>query len=102
MANGQTLHKQKVHQATVALDTERVDVKQGTMIDFVVDIDEILNSDQFLWRITLSDVNPADGNSSGLVWNSESDFTANTVDHFSPWEQLAHVLLCTNEFMFVD
>ena len=102
LANGQTLHKQKVHQATVALDTERVDVKQGTMIDFVVDIDEILNSDQFLWRITLSDVNPADGNSSGLVWNSESDFTANTVDHFSPWEQLAHVLLCTNEFMFVD
>jgi hypothetical protein len=35
-------------------------------------------------------------------WNSESDFPRNTVNLLTPLEQLAQVLMCSNEFMFVD
>jgi len=36
------------------------------------------------------------------TWNSESDFTQNTTQHLMPLEQLAQVMLCSNEFLFVD
>ena len=77
-----------------------VAVKQGQHIDFVVDIDEVLNSDQFLWHITIAE--DAASGANATKWDSQRDFTQNTVDRLGPWEQLAHLLLCTNEFMFAD
>lgn len=86
----------KNHQQPSELNIVAIQVKQGETIDFVVDIDEQLNSDQFLWDITIHET---DGTSS---WNSKNDFPAKSVPQLNGWEQLAHALLCTNEFMFVD
>jgi hypothetical protein len=40
--------------------------------------------------------------SPSIKWNSEADFPRNTVNLLTPLEQLAQVLMCSNEFMFVD
>ena len=58
----------------------------------------ILNSDQYLWTCTISDATTESPRS----WNSEADFPRDTNDQLSPLEQLAQVLLCSNEFLFVD
>ena len=75
----------------------RLEVSQGQTIDFVVDINKELNSDQFAWRIEITDMRQPEER-----WDSKEDFTRSTVRRLSPLEQLAHVLLCTNEFLFVD
>jgi hypothetical protein len=69
----------------------------------------VLNSDQYFWRCQLavaSATNPeaAATNAESLPskWNSEADFPRNTVNLLTPLEQLAQVLMCSNEFMFVD
>ena len=86
----------KNHQQPTELNVESISVKQGETLDFIVDIDQVLNSDQFLWEITLEEI---DGSS---VWNSKKDFPHDTVSQLTGWQQLAQALLCTNEFMFVD
>ena len=35
-------------------------------------------------------------------WNSKDNFPHDTVHQLTGWEQLAQMLFCTNEFMFVD
>ena len=102
---GRQLHAVTAHQQTVSLDTVALPVSAGNVIDFVVDINNELNSDQFRWQISIRDA-AAEADDGSLnnhsQWNSETDFTRRDVPSLSPWEQLAHVLLCTNEFMFVD
>ena len=94
------LHTVKAHQQAIDLNTDTVPVNAGDAIDFVVDIDKVLNNDQFLWQISITDIDGSDTDHSH--WNAEADFARNTVQKLSAWEQLAHVLLCTNEFLFVD
>jgi hypothetical protein len=81
-------------------------VKQGATIDFVVDIGKVLNSDQYLWSATIEEqdnANPAESNETETnVWNSTADFPNNTVVRLDAWELLAQVVLCSNEFLFVD
>jgi hypothetical protein len=36
------------------------------------------------------------------MWNSERDFPKNTTQELTPLEQLAQVLICSNEFLFLD
>ncbi len=92
------LQQQKLHQQQVDLNSDHVEVTAGDTIDFVVDIGDGLNSDQFLWNITIQPT--TDG--STVVWNSEKDFVGPTPEPLSPWEQLAQILICSNEFLFVD
>jgi hypothetical protein len=99
-ARGQQLHAAKAHQQTINLDTASLDVEEGDVVDFVVDIDNVLNSDQFQWKIAIADVDQQVADRSH--WDSDTDFPGDATMQLSPWEQLAHVLLCTNEFMFVD
>jgi len=88
---------QRVHQKTVAMNAEALVVQKGETVDFVVDIGEGLNNDQFLWNITIRE---QDGDRT--VWNSETDFAGPAAKPLTPWEQLAQVMLCSNEFLFVD
>ena len=76
-----------------------LEVEKGETIDFVVDIDEVLNSDQYLWEATL--VEQSRGETS-RTWNSVADFPAKRIPLLTGWEQLAQALLCSNEFLFVD
>jgi hypothetical protein len=90
------LKQVKNHRQPTELNVESVSVKQGETLDFIVDIDKVLNSDQFLWEITLKEIGGE------TVWNSKDDFPGDTINPLTAWEQLAQALLCTNEFMFVD
>ena len=90
----------KIHQKIVDLDVKALPVVAGETIDFVVDIDTVLNSDQYLWGTTLTE--KAGSGNAATVWSSQKDFVRLEAPHLTAWEQLAQTLLCSNEFMFVD
>ncbi|WP_152050495.1 PSD1 and planctomycete cytochrome C domain-containing protein [Tautonia marina] len=90
--------KAEVHDDQAHLNVEALPVKAGDTIDFVVDLRETLNSNQFLWAPVLTDVNSQDA----LTWDAKVDFSGNGIERLGPWEQLAQVLLMANEFTFVD
>ena len=93
------LSSETVHRQSADLNSDSIRVMAGDTIDFAVDIGDILNSDQFLWDITIR--KSVDGTRE-TVWNAANDFIAPAQPPLQPWEQLAHVLLCSNEFLFVD
>ena len=91
------------------LDLNDLVVEKGDRIDFVVDIVSELNTDQFLWSPVISQVttteNPVPEDLSPKlkkIWDSKSDFRGPEEYKLSPWEQYVQVLMCTNEFLFVD
>ena len=98
-SSGGLLDTASIHHQNHDFISEPIRVAAGDTLDFVVDINEVLNSDQFLWNIQVSSES-ADGEAT--TWDSEADFTPNTTSQLSPLEQLAHVLLSSNEFLFVD
>ena len=80
-------------------ELQSVEVEAGETLDFLVDIGDQLNSDQYLWRVELLEEGAGE---SATVWNSELDFPLPPNPSLTPLEQLAQVLLCSNEFLFVD
>jgi hypothetical protein len=99
------LQSANVHQKTIDLNPDPVKVEQGDTIDLLVDIGDVLNSDQYDWRCTIAELpvaSDADVNKAAVRWSSEADFTRNATQILTPLEQLAQVLLCSNEMMFVD
>lgn len=94
----------KLHQGSADLNFDAVPFKAGDTLDFIVDIGDGLNSDQFLWspRITLGAMTGAGGDSSVRGWDASQDFAAQPRSQLNAWEQLAQVLMLANEFMFVD
>ncbi len=94
------LKSTKLHHSTIDLNLDLLQVKKGDTIDFVVDIDEVLNSDQYLCDIVIEERVGKEGQTT--IWNSKNDFPRNKVRMLDEWEQLAQVLFCTNEFLFVD
>ncbi|MFN7874221.1 MAG: hypothetical protein ACK5PB_02805, partial [Pirellula sp.] len=91
------------------LDVKDLVVEKGDCIDFVVDIGSELNTDQFLWSPVISKIitaeNPPPEDRSQddrKTWDARLDFRGPAEYKLSPWEQFVHVLLCTNEFLFVD
>jgi hypothetical protein len=98
-----TLAEAIVHQKDADLGVASLTVTKGETIDFVVDINKVLNSDQFLWQALISGVDrPAGMEQPSTTWDSALDFTSNAVEQLTPVEQLAQVLFCSNEFLFVD
>jgi hypothetical protein len=93
-SHGGILKAEKAHQQTRELSIESLAVEAGETIDFVVDIDQQLNSDQFLWSIQID--------AGDLHWDAQQDFTPNRQTQLSPLAQLAQILFCSNEFVFVD
>ena len=92
------LQSSKVHHQTTAMNADSLTVESGETIDFVVDIGDVLNSDQHFWRCTLTTT----ATEPSATWNSETDFPRSMTQRLTLLEQLAQVLLCSNEFMFVD
>ena len=92
----------ELHAKSARLKVDAIAVEAGETIDFLVDIGDGLNSDQFLWEIRLRELAPAGGGEPGLAWDAKRDFPADTTTPLSPWEQLAQAVLCSNEFLFVD
>ena len=73
-----------------------LDVRAGESIDFVVDIRDGLNSDQFLWAPVVV--------AGERRWDAAKDFSGppRTDERLRPWEQYAQVLLLSNEMAFAD
>lgn len=92
----------KLHGTSAGLKVDAIAVEAGETIDFLVDIGEGLNSDQFLWEIRLAGLAPDDGEKPALAWDAKRDFPADTATPLNAWEQLAQAMLCSNEFLFVD
>ena len=92
-----------IHQDSIDLDVSPRQVDAGETIDFVVDIRDTFNYDQYLWSATLHDQGVANQpQAASVTWDSRSDFTQSQRAQLNAWEQLAQALLCSNEFLFVD
>jgi len=101
-SNSGVLASATVHHGTGPLNVESRDVKAGETIDFLVDIKDVLNNDQFAWKTRLEEVPSAGASAPSIAWNAETDFTPVVIPQLTPWEQLAQLLLCANEFVFID
>jgi hypothetical protein len=97
------LLQERIHQKTAELNLQSINVKAGDTIDFVVDIGDVLNNDQYNWICTIEErLETPDGEHTAIQWNSENDFTRDGNRLLTPLEQLAQVLMCSNEMFFVD
>jgi mono/diheme cytochrome c family protein len=98
------LKQAKLHQQTAELNVETFRVSAGDTVDFVVDIGDTLSYDQYLWQVKLiAQAEILAGGEAGreTVWDSVVDFAGTEPERLNAWEQLAQVLLGTNEFLFV-
>jgi hypothetical protein len=86
-----------VHHGQKDLDVPTLAVHAGDTLDFVTDIRDTLNNDQFTWAPVVEQV--GDG---GTVWSAKADFGGTPTEALGAWEQLAQALLMANEFSFVD
>ena len=85
-----------VHKTNVEMNVENIAVEAGDTLDFIVDIGDNLNSDQFLWEPVIV--------TAERRWEAKPEFTGPlpAPDYLEPWELYAQVLLLANEFAFVD
>jgi hypothetical protein len=90
------LREARVHAAEASMEAGPIEVEVGDTLDFVVDVADGLDSDQFVWA---PGVAMGDGR-----WAAADGFPATGPgpDYLQPWEQYAQVLLLSNEFAFVD
>jgi len=79
---------------------DSIKVATNDTIDFVVDIGEVLNNDQFQWAPTIAFQDNTGSFSD--VWQAASGFAGVPTLSLSPVEQLAQVLLISNERMFLE
>lgn len=93
-----------LHHSKEEIDLPAITMHKGETLDFIVDIRDGLNSDQFLWVPLITVVGSAGtgGDVAGQTWNAEKDFGGDLPTLLNPWQQLAQVLMLSNEFMFVD
>ena len=79
---------------SVTTDLKAIAVTRGETIDFVVDADGDYESDDFQWSPVLT--------VGAQVWDARKGFAGPWIRPLTPREQLAQVLLLTNEFAFLD
>jgi hypothetical protein len=75
-------------------------VEADDTIDFIVDGRSGVDYDNFGWTVTLRLT--GEGGQGVQVWDSVSGFHGPLKPPLSRWDELAQVLLMSNEFMFVD
>jgi hypothetical protein len=89
---------------TAKTELKNVKVSKGEMLDFTVDCRENMNSDGYSWvpaikLVVKPELAPKDLQT---VWDGQADFKAPPPPKLQPLEQMAHALLMTNEFLFID
>ena len=92
-----------VQSNTVPTLVERLDVRRGDAVDFVVDCRATVDSDTFKWAPVISAMTPG-GMGDSMVWEAQKNFAdvSKLPKPLEPWEKLAQALLLANEFSFVD
>ena len=98
------LHAGKLHQGSADLNFDTLAFRAGDTLDFIVDIGDVLNSDQFLWSVQVQQAPTvgAAADTPAQTWDAAKDFSAQPNSQLNAWEQLVQVLMLANEFMFVD
>ena len=90
----------EVFNAEATTSPAPIAVQPGETVDFVTDCRTGVDYDSFNWNVTLrlatSEKDP------GQVWDSVSGFHGPIAPPLSRWDELAQVLLMSNEFAFVD
>jgi len=99
---GGILAKTAIHNRSEELNVASVSLNAGDTIDFIVDLNANLNSEQHFWAPTIQEVTSDPATASASKWDAERDFTGPPPVFLTDWEQLAQVLLLSNELMFVD
>jgi hypothetical protein len=89
----------------IAAELDVIEASAGECIDFVVDCRPAGNiqCDQFTWAPAILQLDEQDREASG--WSAEREFAGEPSDlphQLTAWERLAHTLLLSNAFMFVD
>ena len=94
-----------LHNKKTDIKLDAVEVEAGDTIDFVVDLNNALDSDSFTWAplIKLADPSKALPEMS-VEWSAQSEFSGPGKEHrhLNAWEKYAQVLLLSNEFAFAD
>jgi hypothetical protein len=97
------LATQSLKSSQAEMNVQNLELQAGDTIDFVVDIIQELNSDQFLWAPMIQQVAVSDPvQKNTQTWNAIVDFHGPIKPKLTRQEQLAQVLMLTNEFWFVD
>jgi hypothetical protein len=99
-SRGGSLGEWKLHNDKAEVKLEKVELKKGDTLDFVIDLAGGLNSDDFKWApvIKATESEPSE-------WSAKKDFDGPPPPPPQPldaWEQYAQVLFLSNEFVFVD
>jgi hypothetical protein len=90
----------QAHHGEHATNVQPVAVEPGDTVDFITDCGPTLDNDQFNWTVTLRLARSA--SEPGQVWDSASGFHGPLQFPLTRWQELAQVLLMSNEFVFVD
>ncbi|QDT02298.1 Planctomycete cytochrome C [Rubripirellula lacrimiformis] len=86
-------------QSTVETAVDRIEVKRGDVVDFVVSAGPTTRADSFAWTVVVQGI---EGQLAGRTWDSVSDFQGPPPPPLSPLAQLAQGLMLTNEFLYLD
>lgn len=106
---GGELGRWVAHNGEQKTEVERASVSRGDTIDFVVLCRENEGFDSFFWspviEMTESVASAAELADTQSIWSARNDFSGPPAPQPEPlnaWEELAQVLLLSNEFMFID
>jgi len=102
----------QVHNKQQPMNVERLESQPGDTIDFVTYAQADADNDDFEWSPVIRSIEVAQGTGNGDVdgtgggasqeWDAAKGFSGPQVPPLLRWEQLAQVLLMSNELMFVD
>jgi hypothetical protein len=95
----------RIANAEVSTSFRRIKAKAGETIDFVVSCDAPGNCDAFEWAPVVSFTPEKETKGSGRVkFSAPEDFAGpnGTMPPLTPWVKLAHAMLQSNEFIFVN
>lgn len=81
----------EVHNGSVDAAAERVEVRKGDTLDFVVDCRGSVSHDEFSWAPQIR--------MAATRWSAADEFSGPAL---TAWEQYVQSLLLANEFVFVD
>jgi hypothetical protein len=99
-SRGGVLGSWDVHHGEAVTNMPALGVQQGDTIDFVTDSRASVEYDSFNWAVTMR--LKANDKAPEQVWESASGFHGQLTPPLARWQELAQVLLMSNEFVFVD
>jgi len=102
--NEKQLGEWKVKKSKAETKIERVAVKKGDTIDFIVDKFGDLNSDSFTWAPMIEMFSAESRGPVARQWSAKEDFSGpkEMPKPLDAWEKFAQVILMSNELVFVD